>query len=96
MTALDEEEMKTMTVCHNPSMDTETQEVEISEADQYPFVKGITPGTMSGAEMLADWEENGCFDVWAEQYKDIGTGKKYAESTEYVQAVREQVVLRGR
>lgn len=75
-------------------MDTETKEAEISEADQYPFVKGIVPGTMSGAEMLAYWEENGCFDVWAEQYKDIGPGKKYADSTEYVQAMREQTEKR--
>jgi len=76
-------------MCHNQRMDTEIKEAEISETDQYPFAKGVVPGTMSGAEMLADWEENGCFDVWAEQYKDIGPGKKYADSTEYVNAMRE-------
>ena len=72
-------------------MDTKIKEAEISETDQYPFVKGIVPGTMSGAEMLADWEANGCFDVWAEQYKNIGPGKKYADSTEYVNAWRERI-----
>lgn len=61
---------------------------ELSEADQYPFVKDIVPGTMSGAEMLAYWKASGAFEVWAEQYKDIGPGKKYADSTEYVQAMR--------
>ena len=69
-------------------MDTKIEEPEISENDTYPFVKGIVPGTMSGAEMLACWEENGCFEVWAEQYKDIGPGKKYADSTKYVQQQR--------
>lgn len=76
-------------------MDTKIKDAETSETDHYPFVKGITPGTMSGAEMLADWEENGCFEVWAEQYKDIGPGRKYADSTEYVQAMREQTEKRS-
>jgi len=82
-------------MCHNDFMDTMMREAEISEADQYPFVKDVIPGTMSGAEMLADWEENGCFDVWAEQYKDIGPGKKYADSTEYVNAMRERAEKRS-
>ena len=77
-----------MALCHNNGMDTETDKIEISEADQYPFVKGIAPGSMSGAEALAYWQESGCFEVWADQYKDIGPGKKYADSTEYVQAMR--------
>jgi len=51
---------------------------------------------MSGAEMLAYWQESGCFEVWAEQYKDIGPGKKYADSTEYVQAMRARADYRSR
>ena len=82
--------MKAPVLCHNQNMDTQIKEAEISEDDQYPFVKGIVPGTMSGAEMLAYWQESGCFEVWADQYKDIGPGKKYADSTEYVNAIREQ------
>ena len=70
-------------------MNTETDQ-DILEIDGPPFVKGIIPGTMSGAEMLAYWKESGCFEVWAEQYKDIGPGKKYADSTEYVIAIRKQ------
>jgi len=76
-------------------MDTKLENAEISEADQYPFVKGIVPGTMSGAEMLAYWEESGIFEVWADQYQDIGPGKKYADSTEYVQAMRAKADYRG-
>lgn len=87
--------MKAPRLCHNQSMDTKIEEAEISEDDTYPFVKGIVPGTMSGAEMLAYWKESGCFEVWAEQYKDIGPGKKYADSTEYVQAMREQAENRA-
>ena len=87
--------MKAPTMCHNQSMGTKIEEPEISENDTYPFVKGIIPGTMSGAEMLAYWEETGCFEVWAEQYKDIGPSKKYADSTEYVQAMRTQANYRS-
>ena len=76
-------------------MDTQTDDLVISEADQYPFVKGIVPGSMSGAEMLAYWKESGCFEVWADQYKDIGPDKKYADSTEYVNAMREQAAKRS-
>lgn len=76
-------------------MDTEIENAVLSESDEYPFVKGIVPGSMSGAEMLAYWEENGVFDLWAEQYKDIGPGKKYADSTEYLQAMRAQTDYRG-
>ena len=72
-------------------MDTQTAEaanVEAVEIEQHPFVMGTVSKSKSGAEMLADWEEQGCFDIWAEQYKNIGPGKKYADSTEYVQAMR--------
>ena len=77
-------------MCYNRSMSDDNQEVDGFGVDGPPFVKGIVPGTMSGAEMLAYWEESGCFEVWAEQYKDIGPGKKYADSTEYVNARRGQ------
>ncbi|MGI4788240.1 MAG: hypothetical protein ACRYFS_05260 [Janthinobacterium lividum] len=69
-------------------MDTQSAGTEIVEIEQYPFVLGSVSKSKSGAEMLADWEEQGCFEIWAEQYKDIGPGKKYADSTEYVQAMR--------
>ena len=70
-------------------MNTETDQ-DILEIDGPPFVKGIIPGTMSGAEMLAYWRENGVFDVPWPQFDDIGPGKKYAYSTEYVIAMRKQ------
>ena len=73
----------------------ETSETEAIEIEPYPFVKGIVPGSMSGAEMLIYWEEQGCFEVWADQYKDIGPGKKYADSTEYVQAMRTKADYRS-
>lgn len=79
-------------------MDTqtaETHETEIVEIEQYPFVIGSVSKSKSGAEMLADWEEQGFFEVWTEQYKDIGPGKKYADSTEYVQAMRARAEGRG-
>ena len=58
------------------------------EPEDDPFLKGLVRESISGAEMLARLKESGAFDVWAEQYKDIGPGKKYADSTEYVQAMR--------
>ena len=79
-------------------MDTqtaETHETEVDEREQDPFVIGNVKKSKSGAEMLADWEEQGFFEVWAEQYKDIGPGKKYADSTEYVQAMRARADGRG-
>ena len=83
-------------MCHNDGMDTQTDEPVISEADQYPFVKGIVPGSMSGAEMLAYWKESGVFDVPWPQHDDIGPGKKYADSTEYVQHLRRQTDYHSR
>lgn len=82
-------------MCHDGGMDTETNETIISEADGPLFVKGVVQASLSGAQMLADWKENGCFEVWADQYKDIGPGKKYADSTEYVNAMREQAAKRS-
>ena len=67
---------------------------EIPEVDEPTLARIVIPGTMSGAEMTEFWRDNGCYEVWAEQYKDIGPGKKYADSTEYVNAMRERAVKR--
>lgn len=87
--------MKAPVLCHNQGMDTKIKEAEISEADQYPFVKDIIPGTMSGAEMLAYWQESGVFDVPWPQHDQIGEGKRFKDSTEYVQHLRQQADYRG-
>ena len=81
-------------MCHNLVMDDDNKETP--EIDEPILARIVIPGTMSGAEMLADWEEHGCFEVWAEQYKDIGPSKKYADSTEYVNAMREGAEKRPR
>jgi hypothetical protein len=83
-------------MCHNPGMDTQVEQAEVSEADRYPFVKGIVPGTMSGAEVLAYWKENGVFDVPWPQHEGIGEGERFKDSTEYVQHLRRQADYRGR
>ncbi len=87
--------MKAPRMCHNQNMDTKIEEPQISEDDTYPFVKGIVPGSMSGAEMLAYWKESGVFDVPWPQHDDIGPGKRFADSTEYVQHLRRQAEYRG-
>ena len=76
-------------------MDKEIEKAVISESDQYPFAKGIVPGSMSGAEMLAYWEESGVFDVPWPQYDEIGEGKRFKDSTEYVQHNRQKADYRG-
>lgn len=76
-------------------MDTQTADTEAVEIEPHTLVFGNVSESKSGAEMLADWEAQGCFEVWAEQYKDIGPGKKYADSTEYVQAMRARADYRG-
>ncbi len=76
-------------------MDTEIESAVISESDEYPFVKGIVPGSMSGAEMLKYWEENGVFDTPWPQYDEIGEGKRFNDSAEYVQHMRRQADYRG-
>ncbi len=73
---------------------TEASEAEATEIEQYPFVKDIVPGRMSRAEILAYWEKNGVFEPWP-QHEEIGSGKKYADSTEYVQALRARTDYRG-
>jgi hypothetical protein len=70
-------------------------EPEIVEIEQYPFVKDIVPGTMSGAEVLEYWRENGVFDVPRPQHDEIGEGKRFKDSTEYVQHLRQQTDYRG-
>lgn len=79
---------------HNPSHGHDTQETP--EIDEPTLARILIPGTMSGAEMIEFWRDNGCFEVWAEQYKDIGPGKKYADSTEYVNAMRRRTEGRPR
>lgn len=61
-----------------------------------PAVKAIVPGSMSGAEMIAYWEREGVFETFWSQYEDIGPGKRFANSTEYVQHMRRQPVQRGK
>ncbi len=65
------------------------EEFVISVSDDYPFVKDIAPGRMSNAEVVQYWRDNGVFASWP-QHEEIGEGKKYADSTEYVQAMRAQ------
>ena len=54
------------------------------------------PGTLSGAEMISRWKQAGVFDVWDDRKALIGPGKQYADSAEYVRALRERTPLRGR
>ncbi len=61
-----------------------------------PAVQAIVPGSMSGAEMIAYWEREGVFETFWSQYEDIGPGKRFANSTEYVQHMRRQPVQRGK
>ncbi len=70
------------------------EELALSASDNYPFVKDIVPGTMSSAEVLQYWHDNGVFEPWP-QHAEIGEGKKYADSTEYVQAMRARADYRG-
>lgn len=80
-------------------MDTQDDKIEVSKAEpveieSYPFVKDITPGRMNRTEILAYWEKNGVFEPWP-QHEEIGSGKKYADSTGYVQAMRTRTDYRG-
>ena len=58
------------------------------ENDEPAFAHILIPGTMSGVEMIEFWEHNGVFNVSWPQYDEIGKGKKYGDSTEYVNAKR--------
>ena len=75
--------------------ETEAKETEAEELGEPALWRIVVPGTMSGAEMLEFWKDNGVFDVAWPQYDDIGPGKKYADSTEYVQAMRARADYRG-
>jgi len=55
-----------------------------------PAVQAIVPGSMSGAEMIAYWEREGVFETFAYLNDLIGPGKQYADSTEYMLAMRRQ------
>lgn len=55
-----------------------------------PAVQAIVPGSMSGAEMIAYWEREGVFEAFAYLNDLIGPGKQYADSTEYMLAMRRQ------
>ncbi len=85
----------------NTAIKTETPDTEeikpfeMPAIEDDPFLKGIVPGTMSGPEMLAFWKANGVFDVPWPQHDDIGPGKRFADSTEYVQAMRARADYRG-
>ncbi len=67
--------------------DTENP-LDLGEMD--PAVQAIVPGTMSGAEMIAYWEREGVFETFAYLNDLIGPGKQYADSTEYLHAMRRQ------
>ena len=85
----------------SPAPEQTLKKSEIPEVIEYtedgpPFIKGIIPGTLSGAEMIALWEENGVFDVWEERKAQIGPGKRFADSAEYARHLREQAQRRAR
>lgn len=65
----------------------------LEDADGPPFVEGVIPGTMSGAEMIEFWRRNGVFEAFAARNAEIGPGKRFADSTEYVHYLREQSAL---
>jgi hypothetical protein len=75
---------------------TAQTETAVELEDMHPDVKAIVPGSMSGAEMIAYWEREGVFETFWSQYEDIGPGKRFADSTEYVQHMRRQPVRQGK
>lgn len=60
------------------------------DADALPFLSNLSQKTMTGAELIAYWEREGVFDAFKERAAQIGPGKQFADSTEYVQHLREQ------
>ncbi len=89
---------------YNTSMDTQqTNLTETTSTDTEPAIdledrnsaiKAIVPGTMSGAEMIAYWEREGVFETFASLNDLIGPGKQYADSTEYMLAMRAEAAHR--
>ncbi len=73
-------------------MENEPDQDTLALLDIDPLVKDIVPGTMSGAEMLEMYERAGVF----RDYPEIGPGRKYANSTDYLLAMREEAARRGR
>ena len=71
------------------------EQIEFTD-DGPPFVKGIAPGTLSGAEIVALWDRNKIFDVWTHRKAQIGPGKPFADSSEYARHIREQAQRRTR
>lgn len=67
-----------------------------AQPDLDTFVEGIIPGTMSGAEMIDFYKREGVFDTFAYLNDLIGPDKKYANSTDYLHAMREEAARRGR
>lgn len=61
-----------------------------AEAEMPIFLRGLPAQALSGAEIIALWERDGIFDAFAERATHIGPGKRFADSTEYVQYLREQ------
>ena len=77
-------------------MENEPDQDTLALLDIDPLVKDIVPGTMSGAEMLDLYERAGVFETFAFLNDLIGPGKQYADSTEYLLAMREEAARRGR
>lgn len=76
---------------NEPNQDTPALET-LEWLDRDPLLKDIVPGAMSGAEMLDLYERAGVF----RDYPEIGPGRKYADSTEYLLAMREEAAKQGR
>lgn len=73
-------------------MENQPDQDTLALLDTDPFIKDIVPGTMSGAEMLELYERAGVF----RDYPEIDPSRKYANSTDYLLAMREEAARRGR
>ncbi len=73
-------------------MENQPDQDTLALLDTDPLIKDIVPGTMSGAEMLELYERAGVF----RDYPEIGPGRKYASSTDYLLAMREEGARRER
>ncbi len=76
-------------------MENETERDTLALLDMHPLAADIMPGTMSGAEMLELYERAGVFETFAFLNDLIGPDKQYADSTEYLLAMREKAARRG-
>lgn len=77
-----------MEIQQTPTPDTTAEETGLLPDldDRDPVLKAIVPGTMSGAEMLDLYQREGAF----RDYPEIGPGRLYKDSTEYLLARRAQ------